>query len=503
MSTPPEKKPLSIYDRSPIARWVLRRPSPYPPKHRPPRTFPDAGPALAKAARGYERWAGPRVFRRTTWRKQVLEVTGTLAAIARANRPLASGVEAAFAEETKGGRAFEIQLARARGIIAALIAAALLIWIGFSLEDLITDVRSRFEGPGYFNRGLLDENLVIVFVTTLVVSLVVYYLFRYGLVRSGRARLLAALYARLSDGQPLSEAMRGLHRFFPRHYADLVAAGERSGNLAESLTWLESESADRLNQTRRSRAHFYYLGFVLIAGTAITLFVAVKVLPVFVEILEEFGKDTSPYPVLAIIRNLGDALVYRPSYFFWQAMQLVGIVALFLLLRWLGRVSGINAMLSTLWARFTYPGHTGALRSLYHASTLLGRELEAGIPMDESLGHVCEAELLPAHRRIFAQARRRVQQGEPLGASLRAYGRGLVPASFIAFIELGETSGRLPESLRQASDLYWPVIAARSNITRTVVLSGCVLLTGGAVFSVVHLCFAMLTGMTEAMLDAL
>jgi type II secretory pathway component PulF len=132
----------------------------------------------------------------------------------------------------------------------------------------------------------------------------------------------------------------------------------------------------------------------------------------------------------------------------------------------------------------------------------MSRELEAGIPLTENLAHAAAADVAAAHRRSFEKARERAAQGESLAASLREYGRRL-PASFLHFVDLGESSGQLPEALRQVAEMYAPIIAARRQIARTVLLCSAVLCVGGIVFLVVETAFLLTTGILNGAFLAL
>jgi type II secretory pathway component PulF len=500
--SPNDTKSPSILDRSPIARFVLRRPSLYPP---PAVThdFPDLSPALARAARRSKAWSGPRYWGATAWRTALLEVTGDLAAIARANRPLASGVEAVFSEAARRGATRRDYFSAARGVLAMLlVTAGLLIWWYEYFEP--HSLMRLFAGAVWSNGTRYDLEALVVLAGILCTAPFIYLAASRGAAGPRRARVLAVLHTRLAQGQPLSEIMRALRRFFPAHYADLAAAGERTGSLAECLTHLETESAERLIQSRRQRLPFIYLAGVLLAGIGIALFIAVKVLPVFAEIIREFGGDADRFPAYRVLNGWVDGFAYaNASHYVVNVVYLAIAAAVFLLARILGRAVGLNAILSRAWLRFTYPGRTAALRSLSQAAALLGRELNAGIPMDECLAHAVASGLHPAHRSVFERVRARMAQGDALGASLRKHGGGLIPASFTAFAELGEASGRLPAALLQIDAMYRPLIAARERIARTVLLSASVLAVGVAVFFVVQVSFLMLNGVTEALLDAI
>jgi type II secretory pathway component PulF len=316
-----------------------------------------------------------------------------------------------------------------------------------------------------------------------------------------RQRLLAALLRRLNNGEPLSEAMRKLHRFFPPHHADLVATGERTGQLADCLTQLESDSSIRLLETQGNRLPFGYLTLVLLSTVVITTFLYIKVHPVFAEVLEDFGVDAEELQHVYPLEDFERAFFWclnppfdLPEKLIWYCLPVLFVAAFRLFLR---RPRVVSSLLRIPWF-----GHTATLRSLHHASLLLGRELDAGIPMVEALGHVAAADIPAAHRRVFERVRARLQQGETMGDALREARHGF-PPGFVCFVELGEQSGQLPQALKQVAQLYWPVIQARQRITRTVTLCTCVLAVSALVLVVVETTFALNVAIIDACFYAL
>ncbi len=445
-------------------------------------------------------WPGPHYFRRAAWHRDLLDVTRSLAAIARANHPLARGMGALLARE--GGRAEngklrsrKLQLRILYGLLVFM--AALLLAIGLTF-----DVRRELINP--IGRWLMyDAEVFMKSLAALLHLILIPFLIRMYIKRRYRKRqlLLAALLRRLNNGEPLSEAMRKLHRFFPPHHADLVATGERTGQLADCLTQLESISSTRLLETQGTRLPFGYLTLVLLSTVAITTFSYIKIHPVFVEVLKEFGVEAKElqhvYPLEVFEFALSWCLnppLDLPEKLIWYSLPVLFVVAFRLFLR---RPRVVSSLLRIPWF-----GHTATLRSLHHASLLLGRELEAGIPMVEALGHVAAADIPAAYRRVFERVRARLQQGETMGDALREARHGF-PPGFVCFVELGEQSGQLPQALKQVAQLYWPVIQARQRITRTVTLCTCVLAVSALVLVVVETTFALNVAIIDACFYAL
>jgi type II secretory pathway component PulF len=495
----------TLSERSPILRWLRgeRKPSRVA-------SVPDAldagnRPALPK---GIERflarkpgWTGPRYLWQSSWRRDLLDVTGALAATARANRPLASGMNALLNEllaKRAGTSMFERQSSLISLIGAlAVFGGSIALWVSI----VETEILRLFASPDFDSFAYM---LMAGYgLATLLACLGAYVLLRR--FTSGwkkRTTVLAALHRHLDHGEPLSEAMRKLHRFFPRHYADLAAAGERTGQLAECLTQLESESSTRLLETQGGRLPFRYLAIVVVITFVGALFSYTKLHPVFIEVIEDFGGVSSEsFWLSGMLRDYVDTGTWYflipfdyPQRLFFYLLPLLFVPAF--------RIASRQPRVVSWFLLFPWFGHTAKLRSLHHASLLLGRELDAGIPMVESLGHVAAADIPLSHRRVFERVGARVQQGETMGDALREARHGF-PPGFVCFVELGEQSGQLPQALKQVAQLYWPVIQARQRITRTVTLCACVLAVSALVLVVVETTFALNVAVMDAIFYAL
>src|SRR5437870_12308098 len=113
---------------------------------------------------------------------------------------------------------------------------------------------------------------------------------------------------RVESGDSFSEALQKHPQAFSRLYVCMVAAGEKGGLLAEILARLAVylENAARLR--KKVKSAMMYPTVVTVVAILITIFLLVKVVPVFGEIFNSFGAQL-PAPTQFLI-NLSH-LVYR------------------------------------------------------------------------------------------------------------------------------------------------------------------------------------------------
>src|SRR5947207_1827823 len=97
--------------------------------------------------------------------------------------------------------------------------------------------------------------------------------------------------ARVEGGDSFSEALQKHPKVFNRLYVCMVAAGEKGGLLAEILARLATylENAARLR--KKVKSAMMYPTVVTIVAILITIFLLVKVVPVFGDIFASFGAE--------------------------------------------------------------------------------------------------------------------------------------------------------------------------------------------------------------------
>src|ERR1035437_9327946 len=106
---------------------------------------------------------------------------------------------------------------------------------------------------------------------------------------------------RVEGGDSFSEALQKHPKAFIRLYVCMVAAGEKGGLLAEILARLATylESTARLR--KKVKSAMMYPTVVTVVAILITIFLLVKVVPVFGEIFSSFNA-TLPTPTLYLVK---------------------------------------------------------------------------------------------------------------------------------------------------------------------------------------------------------
>ena len=247
---------------------------------------------------------------------------------------------------------------------------------------------------------------------------------------------------RVEGGDSFSEALVKHPKVFNRLYVCMVAAGERGGLLAEILARLALylENAARLR--KKVKSAMMYPTVVTVVAILITIFLLVKVVPVFGEIFASFGaKLPTPTQTLIDISNFvkrfiililiaGAGGVYGWLYFiktpvsrqFWDArrikLPIFGVIAHKICL-----------------ARFTR-----TLASL----------IRSGVPILEVLQIVSQTVGNVIMEKAIKTAAFDIERGESISVALGKH--PIFPSMIIRMITAGEQTGKIDNMLERISD---------------------------------------------------
>ncbi len=248
--------------------------------------------------------------------------------------------------------------------------------------------------------------------------------------------------ARVEGGDSFSEALQKHPKVFSRLYVCMVAAGEKGGLLAEILARLAVylENAARLR--KKVKSAMMYPTVVTIVAILITIFLLIKVVPVFGEIFKSFGAELpGPTQWLINLSNIvkrfiipillgGGGAVYgwfqfiksKPGRRFWDAyrikLPIFGVIAHKICL-----------------ARFTR-----TLASL----------IRSGVPILEVLQIVSQTVGNVIMEQAIRAAALDIERGESISVALAKH--PIFPSMILRMITAGEQTGKIDNMLERIAD---------------------------------------------------
>ncbi|MFM1769704.1 MAG: hypothetical protein RJA22_2233 [Verrucomicrobiota bacterium] len=248
--------------------------------------------------------------------------------------------------------------------------------------------------------------------------------------------------SRVEGGDSFGEALGKHPKAFNKLYVCMVAAGERGGLLAEILARLATylEGTDKLRKKVKS-AMMYPTAVTLIA-IGITIFLLVKVVPVFGDVYKSFGQKL-PGPTQALIqlsKFMQEYIVYMLGA---AGATVYGWIA------WIKTAPGRE-----FWdrARIRLPifGDIAHKICLARFTRTLASLIRAGVPILEILQIVANTAGNVVMEKAVKTAALDIERGEGISVALGKH--PIFPSMIIRMITAGEQTGKLETMLERIAD---------------------------------------------------
>jgi type IV pilus assembly protein PilC len=191
----------------------------------------------------------------------------------------------------------------------------------------------------------------------------------------------------------------------------------------------------------------------------LVIFLITFVVPRFAS-LYQTGSAQLPLPT-RILMAVGET---ASQYVGGAALTVIGLViGLRFFLRteqgrsWSDRTKMKTPVLSEIWVKY----------QVAQLSRLLSTLLAGGIPLVQGLGTAANASSSPLIRGALAKVEKMVREGQPLSSSLSS--TGIFPPLSIDMVEVGESTGALPQMLTSVAEFYEEDVNTRMQATLSLV----------------------------------
>jgi len=247
---------------------------------------------------------------------------------------------------------------------------------------------------------------------------------------------------RVEGGDGFSEALQKHPKVFSRLYVCMVAAGEKGGLLAEILARVATYLENSARLRKKVKSAMMYPTVVTIVAILITIFLLVKVVPVFGEIFTSFGANL-PAPTLFLI-NLSHVVQK------WILAILFGMG---------GGVYGWFYFIKTATGRRiwdTYRIKLPIFGVIAHKICLarftrtLASLIRSGVPILEVLQIVSQTVGNVVMEKAIKTAAVDIERGEGIAMALSKH--PIFPTMIIRMVTAGEQTGKIDNMLERISD---------------------------------------------------
>jgi type IV pilus assembly protein PilC len=256
--------------------------------------------------------------------------------------------------------------------------------------------------------------------------------------------ILKQVTTRVESGDTFSSALAEHPKVFDRLYISMVEAGEAGGLLAEILDRVACylESTARLK--KKVKSAMSYPVIVCFIAISISLFLIIKVIPVFSDIYKDFGGQLpTPTQILISFSN-----IMREYFLFCIG----GLVAAGFILAKLKKTRQGTWVWDRYKLKFPVLGKLAHKVCMSRFSRTFAALLRSGVPILETLRIVGQS----AGNAIVEDAVQRtassIERGDNLAQALGQH--TIFPPMLVRMIAAGEQTGKVDVMLEKISDFY-------------------------------------------------
>jgi len=247
---------------------------------------------------------------------------------------------------------------------------------------------------------------------------------------------------RIESGESFSEALQKHPKTFNRLYVSMVGAGEKGGMLAEILARLATYLENMEKIRRKVKSALMYPTGVVIVAIGITIFLLVKVIPVFEDVYNGFGaKLPAPTQILIDI-----------SHFLRSYLIFIFPVAVAAVWGWFQFIKTKKGREFWDAKRIKLPvfGSIAHKICLVRFTRTLASLVRSGVPILEVLQIVSQTVDNAVLEKAIRTASADIERGEGISNAISKH--PVFPSMIVRMMSAGEQTGNIDNMLERVSD---------------------------------------------------
>lgn len=261
---------------------------------------------------------------------------------------------------------------------------------------------------------------------------------------------LENVYKMIESGITLSEAFRREEGIFSEVQLNLIAAGEKSGNLSEMLQKV-SEDLDKSKNLRGKIVGAMIYPAIIFTIMFVVLIIMITFMVPQIKILySSLGQDELPL-VTQILVTIGEILGRPVS----LLLTILTVVMIFVIYKYVNSTKAGKILVDRLKLKVPVFGKLITKIELAEFCRILSMLLKSGIPIIDAINIVSRA----LGNKVFIDAVSSsvdgIKKGESLSLSLAKHNTyGAIPLVLLKIIATGEEAGKLDKVLQDMSEFY-------------------------------------------------
>ncbi|MCW9054440.1 MAG: type II secretion system F family protein [Candidatus Pacebacteria bacterium] len=255
---------------------------------------------------------------------------------------------------------------------------------------------------------------------------------------------LATVADDLQSGSTISNAFSKHQKIFSPFYVGMVRAGEETGKLDKTFTFL-ADYLDRSYEVgRKARNALIYPAFVITTFVAVMILMLTLVIPRLTAILLESGQDIPFYTKVVI--GMSTFLVDYGAF-----LIILLLVGAFFVWRFLGTRRG-KLSLAELQLSVPYVGDLYRTLFLSRIADNFSTMLTSGIQMVRAVEITASVVNNPLYEDLLSDINEKVKGGVQLSEALQEHEE--FPGIFVQMVKVGEETGELGSILETLAKFY-------------------------------------------------
>ena len=254
-----------------------------------------------------------------------------------------------------------------------------------------------------------------------------------------------AIQTEVEAGTNLSLALKRYPRLFDELYTNLVAVGERSGNLDNLMEKIADYMENHEEIKAKIKGAMFYPAAVIAVAFIVTTLLLLFVIPQFEDLFSSFDASLPALTgaLIAMSRGLRD-------HFLLIFGGIIGSIV-FIVISY-RRSEKMQRGVDRLSLRMPIFGEILRKAAVSRYARTLATMFGSGVPLVESLESVAGATGNSLYSDACSNIREAVSTGRSLSASMAD--TGLFPAMVIQMTSTGEESGAIEDMLNKVADFY-------------------------------------------------
>ena len=304
--------------------------------------------------------------------------------------------------------------------------------------------------------------------------------------------ILRDISADVQSGSTFSEALAKHPKAFDRLYVNMVKAGEVGGMLETVLARLAAFMEKRMALIRKVRGALVYPIFVVVVACGIVTFLLIKVVPVFAEIFEEFGKGL-PAPTQFLV----DASAFI-QYQWWKILLYFSSTIIFFKL--IRKVPIIQRIIDRVSLKIPLVGNLVTKVAVARFARTLGTLLTSGVPILQALKITKDTISNSVIQDAIQKVHDRIKEGDTIAVPLDE--SKVFPPMVVNMIDVGEETGSLDAMLNKIADIYDNEVEIAVEALLSLMEPAIIIILGGIIGFIVIALYLPIFTLGDALTDS-